>query len=738
MTRALRIFRCLAVAVAKAGSVAVLRPAVGTVMAEGLVDAAPGIANELWQALRRTPAAGGLLPGDVRAAWAEVAALEPAEAAALAAEAVGAESGVWTSEQRASAVAYLAEVPATLRQSLRRPEDLSGRTVPSYRGFERPEELAALLPRRLSQMKAGQVVHGLELVRLVGRGGYGEVWEAVPRGVPGADPVALKFCTDARARRQLLEHEAGVAARVMKCGHHPGIVRLLRMHLDDDVPSLEFEFVDGGDLGAVLRSIWADSEPLDVADTFELMRQVLEPFAFMHAASPAIVHRDAKLSNILIGHQGAVRVTDFGIGGLAFSGEDVAQSRRGVSLTPQYMQVARGAYTPHYASREQMQGADAHPTDDVYSLGVILYQMLTRRVDEGAPSGDWQDELAEVGLPTIAIEVLKRALARSRERRYPHAGEMLAAVERVCQALSPGGRQRSRSGAEARREAQPRVTPRGVPPRDAPRVPAQAAGPVTAERAEPLMTGIGLKMVYVGPREFLMGSPASELDRGKDERRHRVRLTRGFWIGEHGVTQRQWRDVMGTEPWRGMPNTRLGDFVAATHIDWPSATEFCARLTKREQAAGRVRGPYCYTLPSEAERELASRAGAQAAYCYGDDPGHLGQYAVHAGDRDGEFAHAVKTRTPNAFGLYDLHGNVFEWCADAADLVDRLVVTDTYRDDAEDPLCADGARRVVRGGGWNTPAGGCRSAFRVAGELGFSTAYLGFRPVLAARRDGPR
>lgn len=428
---ALRLLRCVAMAAAKAGSAALLRPRVGTLVADGLAEAVPTIAERLWQLVQRPFAKGGVSKEDLRTAIAEVATLDAEKAGLLAAQAVEQEGGALQEQERSNLVAYLREVPATLRQSMRRPDDPSGRTIPGYQRLDGPDHLAILLPRRLPLLEAGRSFHGLELVRLLGSGGYGEVWQAVPKGVPGAEPVALKFCTDERARRQLLEHEAKVAAQVMRVGQHPGIVRLQRMYLEDELPALEFEFVAGGDLQAHLAALWARNRPFGVHEVLGLMIEVVQPFAHMHSAKPPIVHRDAKLANILVDENGRVRVTDFGIGGLAFVGEAVAESRRGAVSVARFTAVARGAYTPHYASREQMAGEDPDPADDVYSLGVIFYQMLTRRLDEAAPSGDWDDELRESGVDGAIVDVLKRALARTRERRYPNAGELQAALVRV-------------------------------------------------------------------------------------------------------------------------------------------------------------------------------------------------------------------------------------------------------------------------------------------------------------------
>lgn len=272
---ALRVARCIAVAFAKAGSAMALGPHLGTLAANGLVEAVPAVAKELWASLRKPKEQGGLTPAELRTAVAELAAADADDAAALAAAAVAAES--IPAEQREAVLTYLREVPAAVRRSMRRPEDPSGRTVPAYQSLDKAEDLAALLPARLPRLREGHEVHGLVLRRLLGSGGYGEVWEASPAGVPGAESVAIKFCTDERARRQLLDHEAKVVAQVMSVGRHPGIVRLLRKHLADELPSLEYEFVAGGDLQAYLTERWASGKVRFVAQPTKRPR--LTPFA---------------------------------------------------------------------------------------------------------------------------------------------------------------------------------------------------------------------------------------------------------------------------------------------------------------------------------------------------------------------------------------------------------------------------------------------------------------------------
>ncbi len=138
--------------------------------------------------------------------------------------------------------------------------------------------------------------------------------------------------------------------------------------------------------------------------------------------------------------------------------------------------------------------------------------------------------------------------------------------------------------------------------------------------------------------------------------RHRVTLTEGFWIQTTEVTQRQWKAVMETAPWKGKHYLREGERFPATFVSWHDARRFCKELSEKAKGT--------YRLPTEAQWEYACRAGSQTAYCYGDDSDRLDAYAWHdisMWDED-YHPHAVAQKKPNAWGLYDMHGNVAEMC----------------------------------------------------------------------------
>ncbi len=261
----------------------------------------------------------------------------------------------------------------------------------------------------------------------------------------------------------------------------------------------------------------------------------------------------------------------------------------------------------------------------------------------------------------------------------------------------------------------------------------QAPAPTVASPGQRLEASHGIVMLPVAAGTYTIGSPNNEPGRDGDELQHRVSITRGYWLAETEVTQAQWRAVMKTAPWSGQDYAKDGASLAASYLSWTDAVEFCAKLTAAERAAGRLPEGYAYCLPTEAEWEVACRAGSAAAYCFGGDAGRLGEYAVFGGAREGQHAHAVKGgRKANGWGFYDMHGNVWELCADVANWSNG-VVSDAWSDGAEDPLGKSGSRRVCRGGGWGLSTLFCRSANRDASEPGNRGIFLGFRPALAAR-----
>ena len=251
-------------------------------------------------------------------------------------------------------------------------------------------------------------------------------------------------------------------------------------------------------------------------------------------------------------------------------------------------------------------------------------------------------------------------------------------------------------------------------------------------RAVSVPVPVDTNLVFIQPGTFTMGSPTNEAERLSVETQHLVTISRGFWMGKFLVTQGDYLAVVGSNP---------SDFKGVTRpvetVSWVDATNYCGMLTQRDRAAGRIPTNYVYRLPTESEWEYACRAGTTTAFYLGSSL-HSGQASF-----DGQYEYNATSGTltnlsgiklsstttvgsyaPNPWGLYDMIGNLWEWCQDWYGTYPSGSVIDPQG-------AVTGSLRVIRGGDWYDGGGDCRSAFR--GNDGPGSRYngIGFRIVLA-------
>ena len=222
---------------------------------------------------------------------------------------------------------------------------------------------------------------------------------------------------------------------------------------------------------------------------------------------------------------------------------------------------------------------------------------------------------------------------------------------------------------------------------------------------------LSMEMLWVKPGTFEMGSPSSEKDRYDNETRHTVTLTEGFWMGKHEVTQSQWERVMGDNP-----SFFKGADRPVENVTWNDVTSFCEKLTELERKTRRLPAGMAYQLPTEAQWEYACRAGTKSAFSFGDS---LTSSQANIDGGPGETTDVGKYPA-NAWGFHDMHGNVWEWCADWMANYPAGPLTDPTGP-------ASGSSRVTRGGSWTNAGHRLRSARRYLNSSGLRNSYLGFR-----------
>ncbi|MBN2590021.1 MAG: SUMF1/EgtB/PvdO family nonheme iron enzyme [Sedimentisphaerales bacterium] len=227
-----------------------------------------------------------------------------------------------------------------------------------------------------------------------------------------------------------------------------------------------------------------------------------------------------------------------------------------------------------------------------------------------------------------------------------------------------------------------------------------------------ITNSIGMKLVYIPAGDFMMGDPTWEKDAIRPNQtqgpQHKVTISKGFWMGIYEVTQAQYKTVM-----KNNPSNFKGDDLPVEQVSWERATEFCKKLSQKE---GKT-----YRLPTEAEWEYACRAGTQTQYYFGEDDSLLEDYAWY-GDNNNK-THPVGQKKPNAFGLYDMHGNVWEWCLDTG--------SNNYEgapNDGSAWTTGGNTSRIFRGGAWGVYS--LTSTIRNWRSPDFRSDGVGFRVVL--------
>ncbi len=581
--------------------------------------------------------------------------------------------------------------------------------------------------------RANERIGPYQLIRKLGAGGFGEVWLARNVQALYAPEVALKLPTSDTIDLAAIHREASIW---VQANGHPNVLPMIEASIYDNRAVIVSEFASDGSLEGWLEHHGNQAVPVNQA--VEWTRGVLSGLAYLHARK--IVHRDLKLANVLL-QCATPRIADFGISRLLRT-NNVSTSVIG---------------TPFYMAPEAFWGRRDQQTD-LWAVGVILYQLLCGHLPfEGRYVPEIQHRISNEEPPPVPHTVpawlravVKRALAKNPDVRFATAEEMRAAL--VEPHITPPQPQPAPQPDPPVYFVTPETVPRPHQPRPVtvpqpqplqPTIPvipavrrsrALLAGLVvtglimltgigywirqttTRQEFTEIINGVKMEMVLVPGGSFMMSSPASEQGRDEDEGpQHKVTVP-SFYIGKYEVTQAQWKALMGNYN----PSRFTGDELPVERVSWNAANEFCEKLSHATNKT--------YRLPSEAEWEYACRAKTTGAYA--GNFNSMAWYDITSGDK----THPVGRKQPNAFGLYDMHGNVSEWCED--------VYHNSYGGEHGTPP-SDGSAwltggekplRVVRGGAWSSNSGGCRSASRSSFPgNSLRDDWLGLRVVVSAK-----
>lgn len=551
-----------------------------------------------------------------------------------------------------------------------------------------------------------QVLSGrYRLDDLIAEGGFAEVWRAYDTELQRI--VAIKLPKPSRlASATNFITEARRVARLK----HPYIVPVHDVGTEGDNCFIVSEYVEGGSLGDRLTK-----SPPSPKETCRWLSEIAAALEYAHLHG--VIHRDMKPANILIDHHGRALLADFGI----------AQSAQKTGT------FAPSLGTLRYMSPEQLEGTAATPQSDVYSLGVVLYECLTGRPPYSSNEpGVLRREIVggvkqlSKEVPAPLLDVCQKAMKRLPHERHTSAAHFATELDKAAGKASHEERFWKTLFIVAVLFVLPLLTvfvaitffSSGLveAPRNPPAAPQEVAKeslpePVVEVKQLPSReNSIGMKLIQIPAGYFYMGS-----DRGNPDERpvHKTTITRPFSMGQTEVTQEQWLKVMGTPRWREREYCHEGPQHAASCVDWFEAVEFCNKLTQMDREAGVLGEHEKYALPTEAQWEYACRAGTVTTYSYGDDPSLLSYFAWWGaiwGDGNAkieQYPHDVATKKPNPWGLYDMHGNVYEWCSDwyGAGYYGK-----SPKKDPKGP--EEGVYRVLRSGGWITYAHFCRSTIR--------------------------
>lgn len=589
--------------------------------------------------------------------------------------------------------------------------------------------------------RANDQIGPYTLIRQIGRGGYGVVWLAERRGAVATTRVALKLPVDDDPDLNAIMQESQLWARI---GGHPNVLSIIEADIYDNQVVVVSEYAPDGSLDDWLKRHNGVAPSLTHA--MRMVLGILNGLAHLHDRK--IIHRDLKPANILL--QGETpRLADFGLARvLKMSGHSGV-----IAGTPQYM------------APETFDGKRSEKSD-IWAVGVTLFQLLCGQLP--FPQTDVSALMGAIimkppeplpdTIPDYVKRIVFRALHKDVNLRYQTAQEMqhdVVTVFSTMEGYTHSDLAKWASGASiAILEAvtvpevvtMPTLSVSQIKYTESVQINnhrfkfdhliLNAKGETIASSNEEVesctlnINEINFDLVQIPAGQFTIGSPDNEYGRAADESPQQLIKVDKFYLGKYTITQAQWRLVAALPKIErdlvASPSRFNGDDLPVENISWFDAIEFCARLS---QYIGKV-----FRLPSEVEWEYACRAGTNTPFAYGETliakvANFKSSYPYKEAPPENSRETTIAVGSlgfANKFGLFDMHGNVWEWCAD---YYRSYQIAQDNSATVSDKL-SNVKLRVMRGGSWSDDARYCRSAWRGRNLPSYRNINLGLRVVL--------
>lgn len=572
----------------------------------------------------------------------------------------------------------------------------------------------------------------------MGQGAFGDTYLAKDLDLPGQPQCVVKHLKPKDPNPDHLLIAKGLfdkeAETLYKLGKLHDQIPCLSAHFEENREFyLVQDFIEGHDLTKELIL----GKKLSESYTITLLHDILEILAIVHQQN--VIHRDLKPANLMRRDDGKIILIDFGA--VKEISTMVVNAQGQTSFTV-------GIGTSGYMPSEQAKGKPKL-CSDIYAVGMIGIQALTGQPPDTLPEDPQTGEVIwrnQAQVSNNLANILDKMVRDNFSQRYQDAGEALQAILSLLSPLPPP------------------PTPTPTPPPPTPTVyqslgnkspqavkvlsnplktvqfetvTVNSKGQITKRSqsqaqvfTETIANGVTLEMVSIPKGSFKMGAPASEAGSYDYERpQHQVTI-KPFLLGKYPITKAQWAVVANLPKIQYDLNPDPSDFkgknLPVGNVTWYHAVEFCARLSQKTGSS--------YRLPSEAEWEYACRAGTTTPFHFGeivtpDLVNYDGNYPYGSAPKGiyRETTTAVGSFPPNSFGLYDMHGNVEEWCQD--------IWHDNYNGAPADGSAWETSgsdHRVQRGGSWDLNAVYCRGAYRIWNSAGSRDWRLGFRVALAS------